>query len=442
MIPPPPTPRCVRRALSAALCAALGTAPCAAQESDHFRYEFQAGLEASDNRLRTPNDRVDDLLLIPRVDFSLLHSSERVQSRGSGRFEFEQSLDDGVDEDFRARMAAAVDVAVLPQRLYWTFQDYADIEPVDVFATDSPSNRQQTNVWLTGPALLLGNDRGWSARAEALYSQGKAEATPEFDHARTSLALALQRRTDAVRAWSFATETGEVDFDQPDAIDFVRSEALLRFDNQTPRLGIDLAVGHGWINYQRLLPTHSRPLARATLRWTPTGSNELRAHFAQELSDAGRDLAAEIDIDAGIVQHTRRWRIGADVYRLRSGELEWQHRGVRSEWEFALFAHDYDYLQQALMLDRDSHGARIDGRILINPRLALLADFGSERFEFDDEQRRDRDTYASLQAEQRLAPRWMLRAGLAHYRRSSDASGADFRENVLSLFLVYAGGAR
>jgi hypothetical protein len=430
-----------RRGLFLAVAAALSTA-AAAQERDHFGYELAVGLQYSDNRLRTERDELDDLLLVPRAEFSLLHRGARLQARGQGLIEAEQSLDAGESDEVRARLSAALDFALLPHRLYWTLQDHADVESIDPLMADAPDNRQQTNVLLTGPTLLLGDPNGWSARFDALAGRGDAEATPEFDHDRYSLGTTLQRRSDAVRSWALATESSKVDFDLSSQAGFTRHDALLRFDNETPRLGLNLAFGHTWIEHEHTLPDRSRPAFRSALRWTPHASDSLRVDRVRELSDAGRDLARQLREGEALHDASRRWRVDANVYELDDAQLAWQRRGLRSEFTLALFERNYDYLERALQLDRDSRGLRFDGRLRLSTLWTLSADATAERFAFDEQARRDRDLQLTLAAERLLAPRWALRAGWSHYRRDSDVPEASFRENVLSLFLVFLGGTR
>lgn len=430
-----------RRGLVLAVALALA-APSVAQERDHFRYELAAGLQYSDNRLRTGHDPLDDLLLVPRAEFSLLHSGDRWQSRGQGLIEAEQSLDAGESDELRARLSAAIDVSILPRRLYWTLQDHADVESIDPLLADAPGNRQQTNVLLTGPTLLLGNPRGWNARIDALASRGEAEVTPEFDHDRFSLGTTLQRRSDAVRAWSLATESSKVDFDLSSEPGFTRHDALLRFENETPHLGLNLAFGHTWIEHEHTLSDRSRPAFRGALRWTPQSADTLRVGLVRELSDAGRDLARQLLAGEALHDESRRWRVDANVYELHDAELAWQRRAVRSEFTLGVFDRDYDYLERGLLLDRASRGLRFDGRLRLSTHWALSANALAERFAFDEQDRRDRDLQMTLAAERRLAPRWALRGAWSHYRRQSDAPDASFRENVLSLFLVFLGGTR
>jgi hypothetical protein len=429
--------------LALALAVALApTAPGHAQEREHFRYELSAGLQYSDNRLRTVRDPLDDLLFVPRAEFSVLHLGDRVQARGQGQVEAERSLDAGESDELRGRLAATVDVAVVPRRLYWTFQDHADVESIDPLLADAPDNRQQTNIALTGPALLLGDPRGWNARFDALAGRGTAEATPRFDHDRASFGATVQRRTDAVRAWGLSTESSRVDFDLADEPGFTRHDALLRFENETPRVGLDLAFGHTWIAHERSGGDASRPAFRGLGRWTPRASDTFRLAYARELSDAGRDLGRALLAGDALHDASRRWRVDSNVYELHDALLSWERRGVRSEFTVAAFDRDYGYLERGLLLDRASRGARFDGRLRLNTRWVASAFAGTERFRYEQQARSDRDSQLSLQAERRVGTRWALRGGWSHYRRDSDAPDASFRENVVSVFLVFMGGAR
>jgi hypothetical protein len=431
-----PCPAPLRRALASALLHGAShaqTPPAAARE--HLRYELRAGAMFTDNRARRASAAADDWLLLPEVSFSFLRRGERWQGQGAGELGAEISLQGEAGDRVRARLGTRLDWLLLPRRLHWRFEDHADVDSIDPLAPDAPDNRQQINLFETGPVLTFGDPGPWRTLLHATWGRGDASDSPRFDHDRLGLAASLAHR-DPVRTWEAGFESVQIDFDQA-AADYRRHDVRLRFDNQLPRRGLRVEAGRTWIDFDGAA-SRGHPLLRADYRWSPREDTELRAVAARELSDAGRDLLGSLEADPAWLRLSRRGTLGADPYRLRSLELHGRQRWLRSALTLALFGRDYRYLDPGLGLDRDSAGAQASWRHALSPTLALEAQAGYERFDFTQLARADRDRFAALQLERRLAPRWRLRGALAHFRRSSDVAGAGYRENVLSLFLVYA----
>lgn len=432
----------LRRALICGLvCASLASSVAAQRASptvraEHLQYELRAGLMYTDNRSRRADAAVDDWLLLPELTFSFLRSNERWRAQGSGELGAEISLQGVAGDRVRARLGTRFDWLLLPHRLHWRFEDHADVDSIDPLAPDAPDNRQQINLFETGPVLTLGAAGPWRAQLQATWGRGDASDSPAFDHDRLGLAAWLALR-DPVRTWEAGLESVQVEFDQL-ATDYRRHDLLLRFDNQLPRSGLQVSAGRTWIDLEGA-PSRGHPLLRAEYRWTPRQDSELRATLVREMSDAGRDLLGALERDPAWLRLSRRGTLGPDPYRLRSFELQGRQHWLRSVLTVVLFGRDYRYLDPGLALDRDSDGAHASWRRALSPTLALEARAGYERFDFSRLDRHDRDRFAALQVERRLAPRWRLRASLAHFRRSSDVPDAGYRENVLSLFLVYAG---
>lgn len=422
---------------------ALGLAPAAqatVPPPDHFTWSWSFGLDYSDNRLRAETDREGDVWLSPRLEYSLLHGGERLQAHGTGELRSEHSLGGVADDRVRAHAALVVDWAILPHRFYWTFQDIATEQAIDPLAADEPGNQQQTNVFLTGPIVEFGSPERLLGRIESRVARAWAAQSVEFNHDRYSVAGSLQRQSDPLTRWTLGAEASEVEFQRSGAAnDFTRQDVYLQYDHELPRSGVQLVGGYTFVD-RAAGDSVSRALLRARLRWSPGADDEFRIDAADELSDAGRDLAVELGADDRIASETRRALIGPDVHRLRSLELNWRHRFARSEFEIAPFARDYHYLQQDQGLERNAHGLRVAAAHKLTPLLSLHAQAASAWFEFANPARRDRDSYLSVYLERRLTPRWLLRAGVSRFLRDSDFAGASYHENSLALQLVYAGG--
>ncbi len=414
--------------------------------ADHFRLELGAGLEYSDNRQRDERFGENDLLLVPRARYELLHTGERLQARGDGELQYEQTFGGSSDSRLRARLGLLVDWSILPQRLYWTFQDIADVQAIDPLRADGADNLQQTNIFLTGPVLLFGSPRTVSGRIEARVARAWAEEVSAFNHDRYSLTGWVKRQSDPVRSWSLGLEHSEVRFhDGPRFADFERQDLVIRHDHQQPRLGLQLVAGHSWIDRVGG-DSLARPLYRFNLRWTPTAAHQFGLLYQDELSDAGRDLAFELDATDRVREETRRALVGSEIYRLRHAGLEWRHRSTTTEFSLSPFVRDYDYSHAVDPADippeqaQFARGLHASATKRLSETLLLHAHASAAWYEFDQLDRNDRDLHLGLTIERVLSTHWVLRSGYARYLRRSDAIGESYHENRLSIYIIYTIG--
>ena len=429
----------LRWAMWALLFGGAGVAAQTPPPVDHFRYTAWAGFDYTDNRQRSRSDGTSDLLFAPGFSYSVLHSGRRWRLRGEGELRLERKgLDDGVDP--RARAALMVDFALLPQRLYWNLQDFAEVQSVDPQAPNDPSNRQQTNLLQTGPILLLGSPSTYLARIEAQVARADAERTPDFDHRRHLLSAWVTRQTDPVQSWAAGLESTAVDFQRGFGVrDFQRDDLLLRHQRELPRGAFAVTLGYSSIDPQvgaRL----SRPLAHIKLRYSPNISHEFGTLVRYELSDAGRELSQERNPLDPFRYEARRALIGTDLYRLAAVDASWKWQGVKTQLRLNAFGRDYDYLRSGPQALESSRGLQLGLTRELTPLTRIHANAASERFAFVDSARSDRDNFFSVGYERDLNPRWKLRAGLARQQRSSNLAVAEYAENSASLYLIYTGG--
>ena len=138
----------IRRSLVLALLVALTSESSMAQPRSPFepaqglRYSAELEVAHSDNRARLNPKGPSDTLLTPRLGLTWFHFGSRLEARVAGEFEYLRSLDDQFADETRARASAQLDFALAPQRLYWTLQDYATMEPINIRDPAAPQNLQ------------------------------------------------------------------------------------------------------------------------------------------------------------------------------------------------------------------------------------------------------------------------------------------------------------
>jgi len=409
---------------------------------DRIEYEIELGAEISDNRARTRPASDAGLSLVPRAMFWLFHHSTRLETRAIGQLEHYQRVGSDFGNDLQVRLAAVADWAILPQRLYWTFQDVADVVPINVLAADSPDNRQQTNTFVTGPTLRLRPDAVWGAEFDARYAMTWADETETFDGDRVRGAARLNFAPRPHRKFSLGVEATDVDYssDSASVSDHERVDASLRFENRMRRLAIELAVGRTRIDFddgQRL----EGPLQRVALRWMFNEDHQIVARAVREFSDAASELIGSIDDFQPLRADRGDPEVRPELYRLEGAELQWISRWRSSDWSLTPYVRDYDYPFEEEPLSHRARGVHLGGSYRINASNLLRGEAQFEDRQYDAGFE-DRDRLLGVFFERELNTRWSFRAGVQHRERDSNRpiGGANYTDNIVSVAMVLKGG--
>jgi hypothetical protein len=405
-----------------------------------IEYELELGSEFSDNRAR--KDPKDDpgIALVPRLTFWFFRHGSRLETRVAGRAEHYQWLGSDFRNDVRLRLAAIADASIAPELLYWTFQDFADVQPIDLLDRDSPDNRQQTNVFVTGPTLKLHPQGPLSGVVDARYGRSYAERTKSFNSERVSASARLQHERRN-RLFSIGAEAGEARYLDPlqAGTDHERVDLIARFATFLRWLSIDVAAGRSRIDFEDGNRMEG-PLLRALVDWAINSNHHLRLHAGREFSDSVSDLIGDIGRIDRVRENPGRPQVRPEIYRRRAAALEWRGEAARAQWSVTPYFRDYDYPFEIEPLSHEATGVQADASYALNSQYTLRGEAELQRRRFDADGREDRDRRLSVYVERQLNTRWALRAGISNYHRNSNSIGANYNENVLSVALVMSGG--
>jgi len=408
--------------------------------AEGFRYAAELSLAHSDNRERLNPKGPSDTLFAPRLGFTWFHAGSRLESRVIGELEYLHSLRDRFGDESRTRLSAQVDWALAPQRLYWTFQDYAAVEPVNVRAPRAPSNLQQTNVLVTGPSLWIKPEGLFSGQLEARYANSYAEVNKTFEGDRVMAAARAFYGSEARRRLGLGIEETRVRYDIASTLhDHDRQDIVLQLVGESARLDYSARIGRSRIDFL----DGDRPsagLAQLGIGWRPDDDNLFRVDVLRELSDAARDFTFQLqrnELPRDLRGHPQ---LGAELYRIRSAQVAWRRRGPHWEWSIDPYYRDYEYLRRDATLDNRARGGSVDGTYVINPVLSISGRLAVEQRSFRVDSRRDRTHDLGVSLERRFSRRWAVRVGFDHSIRDSNVPRADYEENVVSVALIFRGG--
>lgn len=406
--------------------------------------ELGGGLEAeySSNVLRSDSNEQDDLIGTIWAGMTLSENSRTLSAEIAAAADAEMYMNDTLSDDVLLSLAALVDWAILPQRLHWHLEDYYQQTQVSPFEAASPDNREDTNVFWTGPdlifrlaqlyALELGGRYGHYYYADTGGDNERLAASARLTRRLSSMSELYLEGSHMTVEYDNEGELGlegvpYADFDRTDvfagwAYEAVRTELRLELGNtRIKRSGLDDADGFlGALSVRRRLPQEGTLGLRLLSQYTEgssdllsTGGGRLRADPADEA--AIHDILYEIYAE---LFYTGHWR-GADL-------------GVR------LFYRDEDY--EIAPLDRVNYGLRLDVGTRLAPSWTGGVYAAYRHRDYDQLDRTDHDLTVGVGAAYAFTRRVSLDLDLHHNLRDSRAAGFDFNETVAIIRLNY--GAR
>ncbi|KRF02142.1 hypothetical protein ASG87_11735 [Frateuria sp. Soil773] len=424
--------------LARAVAFALAVAPgvlCAAQ----LDYTVYADLEHSNNITLSPNNPVSQNVLTPGIGFAYRQQGSVLQASVVGNLEYRDYLGGRFDNQTRTQLAGQGNWTVLPQRLDFSVEDYAGVQPIDTLVSNGPNNLQQTNVLSLGPTLHLRFGNALTAQAELRYIDSYASKVDEFDSSRGLAAFRVYRALGPTAQLSFNVEAQRVRFDNHADLDFDRTEAYLRYTSKLARFDADVLLGWSRLDFSHA-PDQSKPLARLTLDWRPTLRSTFTLAGVYQYSDAAQDLMQPLDMAvssaSGGAIGTGNAVINAQVYLDRRVEATYAFHDERLTLSVTPIYGKLHYLNDRT-LDQTSRGVGMGLAYRLRPTLTLSAFANGERMDYSRLDRRDRTIRLGLDLSQQWTPHWSWHASVIRQRRNSNAAEQSYRETEIFFGVAY-----
>ncbi|HEY8682912.1 MAG TPA: hypothetical protein VIM06_07055, partial [Rhodanobacter sp.] len=279
-----------------ALATTAGTASAA-----QFDYTAYAGIEHSDNVNLSATNPISQNTLTPGINFTFTQQGADIQANVAGTLEYRDYLGGAFDNQTLAQLSGQVNWTVLPQRLDFTVQDFAAVEPLSTLSSNAPDNQQQTNVVSLGPTLHFRLGNTLRGQAELRYINSDASKTKQFNSSRGEAALRVFKDLNETDQLSGNIESQHVHFnnttngtaqgpgDLASNPDYSRNELFGRYTSKLAHFDIDAALGWSQIDFHAA-PSASSALFRMTLGWRPTPRNSFSITAARQFSDAAEEM--------------------------------------------------------------------------------------------------------------------------------------------------------
>jgi uncharacterized protein (PEP-CTERM system associated) len=449
-----------RRRLAHAIVLGLASAPCVAVAGT-FDYTVYAGLEHSNNIALSSDRPLSENVLTPGGTFQFTQMGSTFQANVGGTLEYREYLNHHFDSQLQTQMAGQANWTISPDRLDFSVEDYAGVQPVDQLAADSPGNQQQTNVIVMGPTLRMRFGDSARGQIELRYINSYASKVDEFDSSRGLAAFRLFRDLSPTDQLSGNVEFQRVDFDkQPGTANYDRKEAFVRYTSNLAHFDADVLVGGTRLDFDQGRKA-TAPLVRAQIGWQPTLRNSLTVAGTLQYADAAQDIittpgvyetmgAAErveaLDPFAntgGIGRGNASTGvgvgsavIGSQVYKERRVEAVWSWRSERLTMSVSPSFNKLRYIDDATF-DQLSRGVSAGLGYRLRPTLTLTG-FGTvDKTTYDVGNRKDTTVRLGLDLGQQVNRHWTWHASVGRERRTSNAVDQSYRETQFFVGVVY-----
>jgi hypothetical protein len=351
---------------------AFAFAALAQQEGDGETRQAYLGagaiVERTDNVTRSAVDELSDTVVGAVTDFGWSQDSERLAAELQGNLAYYDYTSDVYDTEVVGSALGRFDIQISPDRFSWMLEDAFGQARVDELAPVTPDNRQNVNVFSTGPRFNFRLGARNNASLEANYSDTNYGVSAE-DNDSTILRLSLGRQVGRRVTLSLNGTTESVDYtDQALFPDYDEDEFFIGAQVTGARTSLSADVG------------------RSTVRGFGGEDNESDGDLVR--LEIEREIAATGSLALRVRKETSS---SSNAFRLSRQLL-----GASAPIELTVIAADpFDLEYTALSYTVE------------NPRIALAFDIGAqeERYAFSLDQNRDAEWFA-LSFASRLGATW------------------------------------
>lgn len=447
--------------LTCAVALGLGCVPALGMAGT-LDYTLYAGLEHSNNIALSTDNPVSENVLTPGATFQYNQQGSTFQANVAGMVEYRKYLQNHFDPQTQTQLAGQGNWTIMPERLDFSIQDYAGVQPVDQLQSNAPDNQQQTNVVALGPTLKVRFGEAARGQFEARFINSYASKVDQFNSKRWMGAARVFRDLSPTDTLSGNIEYQHVDFtNQPSTSNYNREEAYLRYTTELAHFNADIMLGGTRLDFQEGRD-RSAPLLRLQLGWVPTTHNSLTIYGAYQYSDAATDIMTTPTI-YGITADANAQRtealdpfantgglgggslagigvgsavIGDQVYKEKSLDAAWTWKNERLNITISPAWNRVRYIGTR-EFDQTGKGVSAGVAYRVTPTLTLTG-FGTvDHIDYDAIDRHDERTRLGLDLSEQWNPHWAWHAAVSRDRRTSDAVGQSYHETEFFVGVVY-----
>lgn len=419
-----------------------------------FGYSLFTSVEHSDNIALSTNNPVSSNVIIPGVNFAYQQVGSTLQANVVGTLEYFDYTSSQFDNQTLGTLNAQANWSILPQRLDFTIEDDAGVQPVNTLASNAPDNRQQTNVLSLGPVLHFDFNAATRGQAELKYLNSYASKVDDFDSSRVLGAFRVIRDVSPTTQASLNFESQAVNFRNSDTEpDYTRNELYGHYVHTLRNFDVDAVLGWAYIDFDHA-PSASKPMARFTLGWRPAVNHSFSLSGVYEYSDAAQDMLLQpgqriVDSMTNVPTNpldlindpsrgisTGTMVVDSQVYLDRSVLATYAYRGDRLSLTLAPVYRKLNYLNGPTF-NQIEHSGAASADYRLRPTLVLSAFANVDRYKYTDIDRTDKTYRFGAALSHQFTQHWSWRLAYTREIRHSTVPDQSYHENEFLAAVVY-----
>jgi hypothetical protein len=430
--------RIIHRGLivAGAVVVACGTREAGAEPA--LNYSIGIDFEHDSNITLSRDNPVSENVLTPTFSFDVKEQGATITANAAGTVDYRDYLSGKFGDELRGLFSGLMTWTISPERFDWVTEDYLGRQPINVLASDVPSNQQQTNVFSTGPTLRARFGDSFRGRLDLRYANTYADETKDFNSDRFSGTGRLAYLLGPLDNISASLSASRVRYDETasQSFDYDREDLYFGYEHTTNTVKLNAAAGYSWVDL-RGPENKTGALLSVGARWMPSPATDLGVNLTRQFADASQDLIidpAEIG-NLGVGSGRNGAVISPQLYIEKIAEVDFNHREARYTVSVAPFWRQIDYIEGEF-LSQQSFGYTATFTWLFRTDLGLSASTGREHRDYDLD-RTDKDTSYSLALGWRQTSHWTWALRASHFVRDSTLRIAGYSDNAVGLSLTY-----
>jgi hypothetical protein len=399
-----------------------------------------ASVEQTDNTNRSAVDAASDTVLGAIAGFRYVRPADsRFSADIDGTATYYRYTQDSYPDELLANVHGKVGYEFMPDHLSWVAEDVFSPLRVDELAADSPNNRQNFNLAMTGFNYQNLFGERTAALVSAHYERADYEVSNADSHAvvlRASLGRLVSdhqslRISVSGRQIRYASESDFPDYDGQDySLTWIASGAYT-----------DLSIEGGYSNVSFPTEDENEPLLRVNLQRQMSNRTFLTLTASHELT--GSSDAIHFDQTyGGHGPRTSEVAVNPDPFVLEYLGLNFEFTGNRLYATFNASTGTDRYVVSTTD-DRDHVSAALQLLWQFSPNWSMGFDYSYEDEDFVQRAEarskfRDATAYAAVF----LGARTQVQLSFGRSQRDTTFAGGAYVENVGRVVLLYMPGTR
>ena len=246
--------------------------------------------------------------------------------------------------------------AFVKDRFYWVFTDSLTNQPIDNRLPNTPANRQQTNVFTTGPKFQYEFDQANRVQADVRYMNSWAEERDDFNADRWFGGASWIYATANATEFSLNATLYDVNLEQNgigDIEDYVRNSVFAGWERRNGPSSLRLELGYIDIDFDQ---SDDESGWHALVAWNRTisSSSMLVLDVRHGLTDAALSIAGATNPD-----NIGNYVVSGQVYEASALDFSYTYNLTNAVLTFVASYEKQDYVS-FLEVDRDLIDASIN----------------------------------------------------------------------------------